>query len=280
MVEPHKQGTCREKMTVQLDALAILVIIGALAAVVLLRIPQDQLSQVFSGNVGAIAGGLFVLLLLVQLIQPQAWMPDVLKVVAGVVAGAVAAKKSDARLTEDLKNQQIAIGEQIQQAARDINNVQSQLSKIEGSVVNQHLSAAPTSESIVAYKQYDRLRFEYADNPDVREAYETAQRDSRNGLEYKPIGEEEERAWYDRQIELFRKIPNGEDALAKRVEELRAHGWEVTEVRFDFSGVAVDVILSVEKRLGLPSEGVNKGTLSPGSDRGAPKQTPFTGGRS
>lgn len=240
-------------MATQLVGLAVLIVLSALVAFVIVRIPGELLPSAFGGNVATVAGGLFVLLLVVQLIQPQSWTPDLLKVVAGVVAGAVAAKRADAKQDEELKNQQVAIGEQIYQAARDINNVHSELSKIEDSIVNQQISSKSKNMPVLLYSQTDSILFDYRDNVELREAYEAMKRSSQQDLQFKPIQADQERIWYDRKIELFRKIPGAERLLKDRVNELRAHAWHVVEVRFDFSSVRLDLILQIEKRLPLES---------------------------
>src|SRR5690242_9862791 len=105
-------------MNEQIAALLILLILALFVGFVISRLQDEQLKEVMLGNsVVMIAGAIFCLLLVVQLLKEQAWMPDLLKVVAGVVGGAIAAKRADEKSAAEQKLQQIAVGEQIQQAA-------------------------------------------------------------------------------------------------------------------------------------------------------------------
>jgi hypothetical protein len=237
----------------KIAALVLLVIVFGFASLIAYRVKQEDLKEVFlSTGVVVVAGSLFCVLLVVQLLQPQTWMADVLKVVAGVVAGAVAAKKVDAKEKQAAAAQQVAIGEQIQQAARDINNVKSELSKIENSVVNQFARTSERlAETIVAYRDTDRFDISYRDDVDVQAAYDRLRQDFPNGIQYKPILGPEVRRWYNRQVDFFSEIPGATSTLAERVAVIRDSGWEVIEVRFDFSSVNVVVLLETQRRLTL-----------------------------
>ncbi|WP_454623574.1 hypothetical protein [Bradyrhizobium cenepequi] len=239
-------------MNEQIAALLILLILALFVGYVISRLQNEQLKEVMLGNsVVMIAGALFCLLLVVQLLKEQAWMPDLLKVVAGVVAGAIAAKKADEKSAPEQKLQQIAVGKQIQQAARDINNIQSELSKIEKSIVNQNISQAQKHQSVVAYGETEMIDLNYRDNPEVTREYERIAKEFPDDFKYKPIRGEDGRAWYDRKVRFFSMIPGAGDRLAERIQDIRAAGWEVKEVRFDFSSVNVVIIISTEKRIPL-----------------------------
>lgn len=213
----------------QIAALVLLIVIASFAAYVVSRLQNEQLKDVLlSSNVIVISGALFCLLLIVQLLKEQSWMPDLLKVVAGVVAGAIAAKKVEPKQTEEQKLQQIAVGEQIQQAARDINNVQSALNKIEKSIVNQFNSGKGDDDvSVVAYQESERIDINYRNNADVTAEYERISREHPDDFRFKPIRGEQVREWYDRKVKFFAKIPGAMQQLHDKVQEIREAGWEL-----------------------------------------------------
>src|SRR5262245_7909332 len=240
-------------MTDQVAALVLLAIVAAFAAYLVSRLGPQDLKEVFlSGSVVIIAGALFCILLVVQLLQPQTWMADVLKVVGGVVAGSIAAKKADAKQQADLTAHQVAIGEQIQQAARDINNIQSELSKIERSVVNQYQQVRRDADPVVAAdRETARNDINYRDNAEVVAEYERISCEHPDDFAYKPILGEDVRHWYNRKVKFFENIPGALELLDEKVRDIRKSGWDVVEVRFDFSSVNVTVLLETERRIPL-----------------------------
>jgi hypothetical protein len=237
----------------QLPGLVLLVVLAALVAFAVGKLPTADLKEVLLGsNVIVVSAALFGLLLVVQLLKEQSWMPDLLKVVAGVVAGAIAAKKEDKKPPAGDSVSQTAIGEQIQQAARDINNIKSDLNKIENSLVTQIEGPARDGKSILAYQETEQIEINYRDNEQVYQEYKRISEDNPDFFKYKPILGSDVRAWYDRQLSFFGFIPNAMDKLTQKVREIEAADWKVKEVRFDFSSVKVVVSLDTEKRIPLP----------------------------
>lgn len=234
-------------MTDQIAGLLLLVVLAVLVGLAFKKFSASDLKDVLLGNsVIVVAAALFCLLLAVQLIKAQAWMPDLLKVVAGVVAGAIAAKSTV---------EQTAIGEQIQQAARDINNIKSDLNKIENSIVNQvQQSSQFLKTEIVAYDNTESFEINYRNNEDVVNEFKRIHQEHPDDLHYHPTRGEDARAWYDRQIAFFRRIPDAIKKLTSTVEEIHNAGWEIKKISFDFSNVNVVVLLSTEKRIRLSEQ--------------------------
>lgn len=141
-----------------LPGLVLLVVLAALVVFAVGKLSTADLKEVLLGsNVIVVSAALFGLLLVVQLLKEQSWMPDLLKVVAGVVAGAIAAKKGNQRGAGGDTNMN-AIGEQILQAARDFNNIKTDFNKIENSLVTQIKGAAQDDKSIVLFHENERLK--------------------------------------------------------------------------------------------------------------------------
>ena len=238
------------QITTEVYGLLLLVVVLTFFGFVFTKLGPDNVKEITSRNfVAVITTTLFMFLLVVHLIEPQVWMSETLKVAGGVIAGALIVRQLGTREEDKIRSQQILVGKQIELAAKDISNVKHDLSKFEDKVVRQ-MEIFELNNRIVSHREIEQFRIQYDDKTrkNVQRHPKTVEE-----FKHKPIGSDSVRDWYNRQIILFSSIPGAAESLRKRIGEINSAGWEVDEIRFDFSRVNVAVIITTEKRLNLDS---------------------------
>lgn len=242
-----------------IPALSLLASFMIITLVVLYKVKTEQLLSLLEAKniLLLFAAGLFCILLVVHLFKEQPWTEDLLKVVAGVLAGAVATLTAASKEKTKDSVAQTAIGNDIQQAGRDINNIKKMvgdLQQVTDSVVNQfqniQQSVAKVSDSVtghVAKQEYFHIKVPV---PDDRFYSEVKQLD-----EERPsfVDGEAMREFLNKRFALFLSIPGASDEIRKALENIEQAGWFVREVRLDISPKMVDVGFNCEQHISVES---------------------------
>jgi uncharacterized membrane-anchored protein YhcB (DUF1043 family) len=229
-------------------ALSLLIAFLTVTLVILAKVKSDQLPALLEAKNALLlfAATLFCILLVVHLFKEQTWTADLLKVVAGVLVGAV---------TTSTVSTQTAIGNDIQQAGRDINNIKKMLGDLQNvtdSVVNQfqtiQQSVAKVSDTLsapVVKQEYFHTRVPV---PDDRFFTEVQKMDDEQPSF---VDGDATRTWLNRRIELFLSVPGARDEIRRALRSIEDAGWSVREIRFDISPKIVDVSFNCEQRLSV-----------------------------
>jgi hypothetical protein len=238
-------------------AISLLVAFLLVTLVILAKVKSDQLPTLLeTKNVLLLfAAGLFCILLVVHLFKEQTWTADLLKVVAGVLAGAVATLSATTKDKSKDALSQTAVGNDIQQAGRDINNIKKMvgdLQNVTDSVVNQfqtiQQSIARVSDTLsapVVKQEYFHIKVPVPDDRFFQNVQDLEAK--------KPsfVDGDATRDWLNRRTDLFLTVPGARDAIRGAVRNIEGAGWSVREVRFDISPKTVDVSFNCEKRLSI-----------------------------
>jgi hypothetical protein len=221
-----------------IPALSLLTCFLILTVVVFNKIRSEQLPDIFenSNPLVLLSAILFFLLLVTHLFKEQAWTADVLKVLAGVLTGAAASL--NAKKKEDVNGvNQTAIGEGIQQAARDINNIKEVLGGISGlkdSVINQYQNIKNSLEKRILRLHSERFKWT-SSNPAILEGLKEMQGKYDENLSRKFI----DLCLNDEELKKLIKL---------KVEEWKKDSWEFASIQFDnHTNNSLIVIINFEK---------------------------------
>jgi len=232
----------------------LLLIASIFTLVILFKLKGEQILKLLrKPSVASISGALFFFLLVVHLFAPQDWIVDLLKVIAGVLAGTYAAGI-------DKSINQKAIGDNIQQAARDINNIKSNLSKIENSVIEMtEPQKSADDSSVILFRDTEHININFEENTIARKEYEAMREEFPSYFElrvteFDKTSELHNRQIYqlrNRQVEFFENLPEAKKLLKNKIYEIQKIGWEVDEVNFDYSSSSLVIIITTIRRVKL-----------------------------
>jgi len=217
---------------------ATIVLLGILAfvALVVRNIKSLQESGFFTSSTLAviIAGGLFALLLVVQLFRDQPWIADILKVLTGAFIGAAAAKAA----TTAEKDREIAItqsGVGNKAAGRDlietVQELKGNIEHLNDAVINLNERSAVAARPTIRRNDYIRAT---TSNPLILAQLEAVQRPGANDWA---------RSW----IDMCLTHPEFIDQIHAKADELRRNGWHVTELTFDNIAEGLHVNFTIER---------------------------------
>ena len=224
--------------------IAFLVIVIALQR----KFTGEDLTKIFDGKNFLLFSAvfLFCILLIVHLFKAQDWTADLLKVIAGVLVGAGAAyAKGENKETKQTEiptgNTLTAMGQNIQQAMGDlIGEMKGDIGQLKDSVVNQNQTIqqilsdfeGQNGERPPVIRRTESLRIESEDTAFIEELKEI-QRAGGNWTQQ----------WMDKCLD------NSEfqEKISEKIEELRAEGWEISELGFDNHGNGLHINFMVEK---------------------------------
>lgn len=181
-----------------------------------------------------VAGGLFALLLVVQLFRDQPWIADILKVLTGAFIGAAAAKAA----TTAEKDREIAItqsGVGNKAAGRDlietVQELKGNIEHLNDAVINLSERSAVAAHPTI--RRNDHIRATTT-NPLILAQLE-AVRTTR--------GNDWARSWIDTCL----AHPEVLDQIRAKADELRKKGWRVTELTFDNVAEGLHVNFTIER---------------------------------
>jgi hypothetical protein len=235
-------------------ALSLLGAFMVISLVLLSKVKTEQVPALLEAkNVLLLfASGLFCVLLVVHLFKEQAWTADLLKVVAGVLAGAVATLTAASKDKAKDSLAQTAIGNDIQQAGRDINNVKKlvgDLKQVTDSVINQYQTVERSVAKLSAEATAHVVKQEYfhidIPVPDDRFYSDVKEIDSQ-----KPsfVDAEATRRHLNRRFELFLTVPGARDEIRRNIQNIQDAGWRVRELSMDIAPKMVNVGFRCEWR--------------------------------
>ncbi len=185
----------------------------------------------------ALAGGLFALLLVVQLFREQPWIADILKVLTGAFIGAAAAKASSAvaEAAGAFNVSQSGVGNKA--AGRDliesVHELKGNIENLNDAVV--HMNAQAEHAGRPAIRRNETMRIETED-PMVLSELRTIQQSRENN-------------WSSRWIDTCLSYPEFTDSIRRKANELRSRGWVVTELGFDNLSQGLHVNFTIERKL-------------------------------
>ncbi len=240
-------------------ALSLLIAFLVITLVVLAKVKTEQLPALLEAKniLLLFAAGLFCILLVVHLFKEQPWTADLLKVVAGVLAGAVATLTATSKDKPKDSIAQTAIGNDIQQAGRDINNIKKMvgdLQHVTDSVVNQfqtiQQSVAKVSANVAGHAAKQEYFHIQVPVPDERFYTDVKELD---GNRPSFVDGDATRAFLNRRFALFLTVPGARDEIRRTLRNIEEAGWSVREVRLDISPKMVDVGFNCEQRISIES---------------------------
>ena len=194
-----------------------------------------------------VASFLFIVVLITHLLREQAWTADTLKIIIGVLIGAGSSKLSKTKKEDEKGTNLNLTGNEIKdsivnQALGDINqtieNLKSEVSKIEHAIVNQY----PTIEQKLdlinqaslkpQIRKPERLRLETEDEVFL-DKLRNIQRTNND--------------WTWKWMEECIKYPEFREEINDKMEELKSEGWRIISMNFDNTGKGIHINFEVEK---------------------------------
>jgi len=118
--------------------------------------------------------------------------------------GAAKATSSIEQKIENGNNNIQAMGDIIERLEGDVH-------KIEEAIFSQ--ASTKNTQEILAYQEYENIEISTKSYPEIQQEYEEINNKNPDHFKYKPIRGDEVRAWYNRQINFFNKIPGASELL-------------------------------------------------------------------
>ena len=237
-------------------ALSILFCFFIITLIILVKIKAEQIPELLGSKSFLIifVSGLFIILLIVHMFKEQSWTADLLKVVAGVLTGAVAALNINSISSNKESVDQLAIGNDIQQAGRDIHNIKKMigdLKNVTDSVVNQYhninqsINNISKSTSLPVVKQMYFHKQIPIYNEHINKQAKLINSERPNISE----ADDKTRKWYNRKNNLILSMPNVNDLIIKEIKKIELDNWHCREIQFDIMPDVLNISFNCEQRI-------------------------------
>jgi hypothetical protein len=210
---------------------------------ILYRLPQDSLTKLF-GKENIVVPAIVVLFISVLALHlfssaTETWTADLLKVVAGLLAGV------GAGATVGGIRQTIHGDRNVQAVYSRIERIEGDIRELRDSVIetlNQYQEA--TRGTVVKEESF------HAGIPVPDNRFYDEFKKSENERP-SSVDAEATRRWFNHRFDLFLSIPSAKEEIMRNVQGIEGAGWHVEEIRFDINPKMADVFFKCVKKISL-----------------------------